>query len=75
MERKGKLSLLSKKLELDIFKLNVEENIEKVEQDQFLQQVNEFLQTIYKEFKLHKLEFRWHFKLKKVKLSHHGGNF
>ena len=44
-------------MELDIFKLNVEENIEKVEQDQFLQQVNEFLQTIYKEFELHKLEF------------------
>ena len=41
--RKGKLTLLSKKLELDIFKLNVEENIEKVEQDQFLQEVNEFL--------------------------------
>ena len=35
--------LVSKKLELDIFKLNVEENIEKVEQDQFLQEVNEFL--------------------------------
>ena len=35
--------LVSKKLELDIFKLNVEENIEKVEQDQYLQQVCEFL--------------------------------
>ena len=35
--------LVSKKLELDIFKLNVEENIEKVEQDQYLQKVSEFL--------------------------------
>ena len=41
--RKGRLMLVSKKLELDIFKLNVEENIEKVEQDQYLQQVSEFL--------------------------------
>ena len=35
--------LVSKKLELDIFKLNIEENIEKVEHDQYLQQVSEFL--------------------------------
>jgi len=35
--------LVSKKLELDIFKLNVEENIEKVKQDQYLQEVSEFL--------------------------------
>ena len=41
--RKGKLTLVSKKLKLDIFKLNVEENIEKIEQDQYLQQVSEFL--------------------------------
>ena len=41
--RKGKLTLVSKKLKLDILKLNVEEKIEKIEQDQYLQQVSEFL--------------------------------